>query len=87
MLCPQACINTCELHALQYQPPGGDVYRDPESLEETPLVPGMTPTENSLRWGFINKVFGIVGCQLALTAVGQRNMDFPSCSLPAEERP
>jgi hypothetical protein len=32
-------------------------------------VPGMTPTENSLRWGFINKVFGIVGCQLALTAV------------------
>jgi FtsH-binding integral membrane protein len=45
------------------------VYRDPESLEETPLVPGMTPTENSLRWGFINKVFGIVGCQLALTAV------------------
>lgn len=51
---------------LQY---AGVVYRDPESLEETPLVPGMTPTENSLRWGFINKVFGIVGCQLALTAV------------------
>jgi hypothetical protein len=52
--------------ALQY---AGVVYRDPESLEETPLVPGMTPVENSLRWGFINKVFGIVGCQLALTAV------------------
>ena len=51
---------------LQY---AGVVYRDPESLEETPLVPGMSPTENSLRWGFINKVFGIVGCQLALTAV------------------
>jgi FtsH-binding integral membrane protein len=54
----------------QYHPaPSGDVYRDPESLEETPLVPGMSPTENSLRWGFINKVFGIVGCQLGLTAV------------------
>jgi len=114
---------------VQYHPAPSDVYRDPESLEETPLVPGMSPTENSLRWvrtasgatqcipaagsacaidmvrtagivnghqpstvlqtrpcqwnrcmeplpmeplppqGFINKVFGIVGCQLGLTAV------------------
>ena len=28
-------------------------YRDPESLEEVPLVPGMSKAENMLRWGFI----------------------------------
>ena len=31
-------------------------YRDPESLEEIPLVPGMSRTDNMLRWGFIKKV-------------------------------
>ncbi len=31
-------------------------YRDPESLEEVPLVPGMSRTDNMLRWGFIKKV-------------------------------
>lgn len=34
----------------------GQTWRDPESLEDVPLVPGMTPVENQLRWGFVQKV-------------------------------
>ena len=45
------------------------VYRDPESLEDIPLVPGIGRTENALRWGFIKKVYGIVATQLLLTAL------------------
>jgi FtsH-binding integral membrane protein len=44
-------------------------YRDPESLEDLPLVPGMSKTENMLRWGFIKKVYGIIACQVLLTSV------------------
>ncbi|KAK9917256.1 hypothetical protein WJX75_002426 [Coccomyxa subellipsoidea] len=44
-------------------------YRDPESLEEIPLVPGMSRTDNMLRWGFIKKVYGIISAQLVLTAI------------------
>lgn len=45
--------------------------RDPEMGlgEDSPLLPGMSKTENMLRWGFIRKVYGIVATQLALTAV------------------
>ena len=49
--------------------PGGNTVRDPESLEEIPLVPGMSKTDNMLRWGFIKKVYGIIACQVLLTAV------------------
>lgn len=42
--------------------------RDPESLEDVPLVPGISKTENMLRWGFIKKVYGIISSQLLLTA-------------------
>lgn len=44
-------------------------YRDVESLEDVPLVPGMGKTENMLRWGFIKKVYGIIACQILLTVV------------------
>ena len=44
-------------------------YRDPESLEDVPLLPGISKTENALRWGFIKKVYGIIATQLTLTAV------------------
>lgn len=40
-----------------------------ESLEDVPLVPGIGKTENMLRWGFIKKVYGIIACQLLLTAI------------------
>ncbi|CAL5229149.1 g12423 [Coccomyxa viridis] len=43
-------------------------YRDIESQEEL-LVPGMSKTDNMLRWGFIRKVYGIVSAQLILTAI------------------
>ena len=46
----------------------GRQTRDVESLEEIPLLPGMSKTENMLRWGFIKKVYGIIACQLLLTA-------------------
>ena len=45
-----------------------DQYRDIESQEEL-LVPGMSKTDNMLRWGFIRKVYGIVSLQLILTAI------------------
>ncbi|KAL6777431.1 hypothetical protein ACKKBF_B21475 [Auxenochlorella protothecoides x Auxenochlorella symbiontica] len=32
------------------------------------LYPGIDATDNSLRWGFVRKVYGIVTIQLALTA-------------------
>lgn len=44
------------------------MYRDVESLEDIPLVPGMGKSENMLRWGFIKKVYGIIACQVLLTA-------------------
>ena len=46
-----------------------ETYIDPESLEEVPLAPGMSPTENMLRWGFIRKVYGIISAQLLLTVI------------------
>ena len=52
-----------ECVSLQY-----DQYRDIESQEEL-LVPGMSKTDNMLRWGFIRKVYGIVSLQLILTAI------------------
>lgn len=51
------------MFSLQY-----DQYRDIESQEEL-LVPGMSKTDNMLRWGFIRKVYGIVSLQLILTAI------------------
>jgi len=48
---------------------GGPHVQDPESLEDVPLVPGMTKTENMLRWGFIKKVYAIIACQVLLTSV------------------
>eukprot|EP00884_Botryococcus_braunii_P000946 jgi/Botrbrau1/10852/Bobra.0025s0030.1 len=47
----------------------GKVYRDPESLEDVPLVPGISKLDNQLRWGFIKKVYGIIASQLVLTAI------------------
>ena len=32
-------------------------------------MPGMSKTDNMLRWGFIRKVYGIVSLQLILTAI------------------
>ncbi|CAI6010650.1 unnamed protein product [Closterium sp. NIES-65] len=32
------------------------------------LYPGITRSENEMRWGFIRKVYGIIGAQLLLTA-------------------
>lgn len=34
-----------------------------------PLLPGISKTENALRWGFIRKVYGIIATQLILTAI------------------
>lgn len=48
-----SCFLYYDVHA-QYQEHA--TYRDPESLEEVPLVPGMSKTDNMLRWGFIKKV-------------------------------
>jgi hypothetical protein len=45
------CVIACTQYA-----PVGQTWRDPESLEDVPLVPGMTPMENQLRWGFVQKV-------------------------------
>ena len=42
---------------------GGDVETG------SALYPGISSTENMLRLGFIRKVFGIVSCQLVLTAI------------------
>lgn len=42
-------------------------FRDPESLEDIPLVPGMNKLDNMLRWGFIKKVYGIISAQMVLT--------------------
>ncbi|KAK9813671.1 hypothetical protein WJX73_002355 [Symbiochloris irregularis] len=46
-----------------------ETYIDPESLEELPLAPGMSRTDNMLRWGFIRKVYGIISAQLLLTVI------------------
>lgn len=42
-------------------------FRDPESLEDIPLVPGLNKLDNMLRWGFIKKVYGIISAQMVLT--------------------
>ena len=42
-------------------------FRDPESLEDVPLVPGLNKVDNMLRWGFIKKVYGIISAQMVLT--------------------
>ena len=42
-------------------------FRDPESLEDVPLVPGLNKLDNMLRWGFIKKVYGIISAQMILT--------------------
>lgn len=42
-------------------------FRDPESLEDVPLVPGLNKLDNMLRWGFIKKVYGIISAQMVLT--------------------
>lgn len=59
--------------------------RDPEmglgASEDAPLLPGISKTENSLRWGFIRKVYGIVATQLVLTAV----ISFAIMSSPATQ--
>ena len=48
-----AVVMIPETCAAQYQEQA--TYRDPESLEDIPLVPGMSKTDNMLRWGFIKK--------------------------------
>ncbi len=45
------------------------MYRDPESLEDVPLVPGLNKLDNMLRWGFIKKVYGIISAQMILTVI------------------
>jgi FtsH-binding integral membrane protein len=47
----------------------GTNIQDPESLEDVSLVPGLSKTENMLRWGFIKKVYAIIACQVLLTSV------------------
>ena len=49
------CMVMSVVACAQYAPVG-QTWRDPESLEDVPLVPGMTPMENQLRWGFVQKV-------------------------------
>ncbi|CAI5514641.1 unnamed protein product [Closterium sp. Naga37s-1] len=44
---------------------GPDVEAGPSS---DLLYPGITLSENEMRWGFIRKVYGIIGAQLLLTA-------------------
>lgn len=44
-------------------------FRDPESLEDVPLVPGLNKLDNMLRWGFIKKVYGIISAQMILTVI------------------
>ena len=44
-----------------------------EDLEAGPpgemLYPGIGMSENAIRWGFIQKVYGIIGAQLVITAL------------------
>ena len=51
LLFAETTLPDYELFVLQYEEHA--TYRDPESLEEVLLVPGMSRTENMLRWGFI----------------------------------
>ncbi|XP_010551036.1 PREDICTED: BI1-like protein [Tarenaya hassleriana] len=48
----------------------GDKDADPEmGGGEATLYPGLSYSENQLRWGFIRKVYGILSAQLLLTTV------------------
>ena len=40
-----------------------------QDVESGMLYPGADALENSLRWGFVRKVFAIISCQLVLTTV------------------
>lgn len=53
--------------ASSYFPIGGK-YGGDDIEAGNALYPGISATENDLRLGFIRKVFGLVSCQLALTA-------------------
>ena len=53
---PAAAVDAEGMVACAQYAPIGQTWRDPESLEDVPLVPGMTPMENQLRWGFVQKV-------------------------------
>lgn len=57
---------------LPYASPGKEFayqpFQDVEAQEE-PLAPNLSRTENSLRLGFINKVYGILSMQLIATAL------------------
>lgn len=46
---------------------GGDKYAFGDV--EGGLYPGISATDQMLRWGFVRKVYGVVGCQLALTTL------------------
>lgn len=43
-----------------------DGFRDLEAGDT--LYPGISSADNAMRWGFIQKIYGIVGAQLVLTA-------------------
>lgn len=57
-------------------------YRDPESLEEVPLVPGMSKTENMLRWGFIKKVIDRVTMTELRKMSSNESQLLSSCAAP-----
>ena len=74
MTCATQQAHNIHIHLSQQQGPSSadydhmlQTYRDPESLEEVPLVPGLNKLDNALRWGFIKKVYGIISFQLLLT--------------------
>lgn len=55
--------------AADYAPFGGDKYGGFGGDVESGLYPGISSTDNMLRWGFVCKVYGVISCQLVLTSI------------------
>ncbi|CAI6005123.1 unnamed protein product, partial [Closterium sp. NIES-64] len=62
-LATMEAAHAVDAHLMKDQRP--DVEAGPSS---DLLYPGITRSENEMRWGFIRKVYGIIGAQLLLTA-------------------
>ncbi|CAI5531911.1 unnamed protein product [Closterium sp. Naga37s-1] len=62
-LAAMEAAHAVDAHLMKNQ--GPDVEAGPSS---DLLYPGITLSENEMRWGFIRKVYGIIGAQLLLTA-------------------
>ncbi|CAI5493879.1 unnamed protein product [Closterium sp. Naga37s-1] len=62
-LATMEAAHAVDAHLMKDQRP--DVEAGPSS---DLLYPGITLSENEMRWGFIRKVYGIIGAQLLLTA-------------------